>query len=108
MYISLELAKKHLTVDFDDDDELISTYIEDSEFFIDSMCMTGRTLSTISGTTGKIHPLTKQAILLKIHDLYEWRGEKTSANVFINNSITNLMYNYNYNISYEKIINDLQ
>ena len=67
-YISLEAAKKHLNIDinYHDDDELIRDYINNA---INSC----NTIDALVDNSGALKGVAKQAILLKLGDLYAYR-----------------------------------
>ena len=74
--ISLELAKKHLIVDFDDDDQLIEGYIAASSSFVQEYL--NRTYTAQSGSEGVTDapaPVVT-AVLILVATLYRDRAEQ--------------------------------
>ena len=72
-YISLEAAKKHLNIDvaFHDDDELIRDYINNAiNIVLEDSC---NTIDALVDDSGALKGVAKQAILLKLGDLYAYR-----------------------------------
>lgn len=71
--ISLEVAKKHLNIDlsFCDDDELIRDYIDAAVGIVcEDSC---NDLAELCDDTGALKSVPRQAVLLKLGDLYAYR-----------------------------------
>lgn len=72
-YISLEAAKKHLNIDinYHDDDELIRDYINNAiSIVLEDSC---NTIDALVDNSGALKGVAKQAIMLKLGDLYAYR-----------------------------------
>ena len=72
-YISLEAAKKHLTIDndFHGDDALIADYINNAIAIV--LADSCNTIDALVDESGALIGVAKQAILLKLGDLYAYR-----------------------------------
>ena len=99
MYITLELAKKHLNIeqDYHDDDEYIMGLVDAAEQAVS--VHVNDDLETIAEMNGGCIPTPLfQAMLLMVGQLYQNReivGSKTTALPFNYQYLINLYQNYN-------------
>ncbi|MBZ9943445.1 head-tail connector protein [Mesorhizobium sp. BR1-1-13] len=83
--VDIELAKKHLRIDFSDDDDTVTLYLSAAETIITEYldrlvyASDGTAPTGDDGTAMEITPAVTAAILLLLGDLYENREADTDA-----------------------------
>lgn len=97
MYITLELAKKHLNIEpsYTEDDEYIISIIEVATASVELHI--NQPISNLrNNSTGEIPSVIIQGILLMVGNLYENRGINSFANP------VKLPFNYDYLLAFYK------
>lgn len=89
--ITLTIAKQHMRIDYDDEDDYIKTLIETSGIYIDSMA------GEMYKEEGKAVKLADLLQLKLINDMFTNRGSEISSNLktdIITTSILDKLSNY--------------